>query len=358
MECHMSVKHREVLCQYNYDPLNFLSTRTKTTQASAKQFYLKEHLVTEIQGTLQHSVMQYENHLLAHQQRQAGTRHTHLLATDQQRSVLALIDSTRAHLLAYSPYGHRAPENGLLSLLAFNGERPDPVTGCYLLGNGYRAFNPVLMRFNSPDSWSPFGRGGLNAYGYCVGDPINRQDPNGHIPGLVKDFLRWARIMKPSPKTSSNHTSNSTTGRNSTVTPPNSQPYTVTDDKSVFLGYHGTSVENAQSMLATGVHNDTKHLFITNTYEGARAYANFHTRGEVVSVHTTDFKLLHSNAARGTAKAGTMQIDQVKIAKAAHSSLALTITGDAQVSSNFNRFMSEQEHTNHWVMRFRDVREQ
>ena len=185
MECHMSVKHREVLCQYNYDPLNFLSTRTKTTQASAKQFYLKEHLVTEIQGTLQHSVMQYENHLLAHQQRQAGTRHTHLLATDQQRSVLALIDSTRAHLLAYSPYGHRAPENGLLSLLAFNGERPDPVTGCYLLGNGYRAFNPVLMRFNSPDSWSPFGEGGLNAYGYCVGDPVNQGDKTGHKPGLL-----------------------------------------------------------------------------------------------------------------------------------------------------------------------------
>jgi len=48
------------------------------------------------------------------------------------------------------------------------------------LGNGYRAFNPVLMRFNSPDSLSPFGRGGLNAYAYCVGDPVNRSDPNGH----------------------------------------------------------------------------------------------------------------------------------------------------------------------------------
>ncbi|EGH35731.1 hypothetical protein PSYJA_44541, partial [Pseudomonas syringae pv. japonica str. M301072] len=39
------------------------------------------------------------------------------------------------------------------------------MTGHYLLGNGYRAFNPVLMRFNSPDSLSPFGEGGVNAYG-------------------------------------------------------------------------------------------------------------------------------------------------------------------------------------------------
>jgi RHS repeat-associated protein len=68
----------------------------------------------------------------------------------------------------------------LLSLLGFNGERPDPVTGHYLLGNGYRAFNPVLLRFNSPDSWSPFGEGGLNSYAYCLGDPINRYDPDGH----------------------------------------------------------------------------------------------------------------------------------------------------------------------------------
>jgi RHS repeat-associated protein len=69
----------------------------------------------------------------------------------------------------------------LLSLLAFNGERPDPLTGHYHLGNGYRQFNPVLMRFNSSDSLSPFSDGGLNAYAYCVGDPVNRSDPTGKI---------------------------------------------------------------------------------------------------------------------------------------------------------------------------------
>jgi len=173
--------HRQtLLCRYRYDPLDRLADCTPTAQASSQRFYLKDRLATEIQGARQRSILQHEDQLLAQQQRQNDALETHLLATDQQRSVLAILDATRPHHLAYPPYGHRIPENGLLSLLGFNGERPDPVTGHYLLGNGYRAFNPVLMRFNSPDSWSPFGEGGLNAYGYCEGDPVNRRDPTGH----------------------------------------------------------------------------------------------------------------------------------------------------------------------------------
>jgi RHS repeat-associated protein len=67
------------------------------------------------------------------------------------------------------------------SLAGFNGQRPDPVSGHSHLGNGYRAYNPVLGRFTAPDSWSPFGAGGINPYAYCIGDPINRADPSGHF---------------------------------------------------------------------------------------------------------------------------------------------------------------------------------
>ena len=95
---------------------------------------------------VQRSIMQHGDQLLAEQRCEGGPLETTILATDQQRSVLTTLDSTRPHTLAYTPYGHRIPENGLLSLLGFSGERPDPVTGCYLLGNGYRAFNLFKRR--------------------------------------------------------------------------------------------------------------------------------------------------------------------------------------------------------------------
>ncbi|MVV51077.1 RHS repeat-associated core domain-containing protein [Pseudomonas sp. PB120] len=118
------------------------------------------------------------------------SRKTILLATDQQRSVMNALDVGHSHDLAYSPYGYRPRENGLFSLLGFNGERPDSLTGHYHLGNGYRQFNPVLMRFNSPDSWSPFGAGGLNAYVYCFGDPMNRVELEGHSSSPLMSFWR------------------------------------------------------------------------------------------------------------------------------------------------------------------------
>ncbi|MEH6351356.1 RHS repeat-associated core domain-containing protein [Pseudomonas sp. 3JA] len=170
-----------VLCRYRYDPLDRLADCKPSTEASIQRFYCQSRLATEIQGAVQRSVLQYDDQLLAQLRREDAKVETTLLATDQQRSVLNALDASRLHPLAYTPYGHRPAENGLLSLLGFNGEQPDPVTRHYLLGDGYRAFNPVLMRFNSPDNLSPFGEGGLNAYGYCLGDPINWTDPTGHV---------------------------------------------------------------------------------------------------------------------------------------------------------------------------------
>ncbi|RDH43305.1 hypothetical protein B9G39_07540 [Zooshikella ganghwensis] len=65
--------------------------------------------------------------------------------------------------------------------IGFNGEYIDPITNVYHLGNGYRIYNPRLMRFHSIDSLSPFGDGGINGYSYCLGDPLNLVDPTGHI---------------------------------------------------------------------------------------------------------------------------------------------------------------------------------
>ncbi|POA19080.1 Rhs family protein [Pseudomonas sp. FW300-N1A1] len=171
------------LCRYHYDPLDRQAgcTLTLVQPATLQRFYCKSRLATEIHGAVQTSLFQHDDQLLAQQRHQNDKVDTTLLTTDQQRSVLSALDTIRPHPLAYTPYGHRPAENGLLSLLGFNGERSDPVTGHYHLGNGYRQFNPVLMRFNSPDSWSPFGQGGLNAYAYCDGEPVLGSDPTGHF---------------------------------------------------------------------------------------------------------------------------------------------------------------------------------
>ena len=179
----MPASPRQALrCLYRYDPLDRMIDWAASGQPNIQRFHCKSRLATEIQDAVTYSFFQHDDQVLGQQRHVGTTVDGTLLATDQQHSVLNALDATQRNPLAYSPYGHRPHGNGLLSLLGFNGERPDPVTGHYHLGNGYRQFNPVLMRFNSPDSWSPFGSGGLNAYAYCGGDPVNRADPTGHVP--------------------------------------------------------------------------------------------------------------------------------------------------------------------------------
>ncbi|EJM72697.1 RHS repeat-associated core domain-containing protein [Pseudomonas sp. GM55] len=192
------------LCQYHYDPLDRLIASALPNKPEHQRFYRKSRLATEIQGALHYSIVQHDDQLLAQKIGDGNAFDTTLLATDQQRSVLQTLQANdQRQAIAYSAYGHRPVENGLLSLLGFNGERPDSVTGHYLLGNGYRAFNPVLMRFNSPDSLSPFGKGGLNPYSYCEGDSINRCDPSGNaaIPNFLSNAFRRLReaFNKPEP---------------------------------------------------------------------------------------------------------------------------------------------------------------
>jgi RHS repeat-associated protein len=196
----MQLDQRTLLCQYHYDPLDRLVASTPSAQASVQRFYQKDRLVTEIQGTVHCSIVQYEEQLLAQQQRRNGAMETRLLVTDQQRSVLNVLDANQPSPLSYTAYGHRPADNVLVSPLGFNGESVDRMTGGYLLGS-FRVFNPVLMRFNSPDSvrFSPFGAGGFNAYAYCAGDPVNGVDPTGHILPVPDPFKMWRSPLRKSP---------------------------------------------------------------------------------------------------------------------------------------------------------------
>ncbi|MGY3175392.1 RHS repeat-associated protein [Pseudomonas sp. TE12234] len=186
----MSATRATLLCHYRYDALDRLTGQGLTDTPPLQRFYCKSRLTTEIQGALRQTLFQQGDWLLAQQTQQGVEHDTALLATDLQRSVLhTLKPNHQAQPIAYAPYGHRRFISGWLSLMGFNGERPESLTGHYLLGNGYRAFNPVLMRFNSPDSWSPFGKGGLNAYAYCLGDPANKNDPTGHFSAAINKML-------------------------------------------------------------------------------------------------------------------------------------------------------------------------
>lgn len=78
---------------------------------------------------------------------------------------------------SYTAYGYLRAMSG--AALGFNGELIDRLLLAYALGNGHRFYSPRLMRFCSEDALSPFGKGGVNAYCYCEGDPINRSDPSG-----------------------------------------------------------------------------------------------------------------------------------------------------------------------------------
>jgi RHS repeat-associated protein len=272
----MQSKREMLLCHYRYDPIDRLAAIAPSEQASAQRYYLNDRLATEIQGSVQRSIMQHDDQLLAQQQRQSGTVESRLLATDRQRSVLSMLNANPPSSLAYTPYGHRPLASGLLSLLGFNGERPDPVTGWYLLGNGYRAFNPVLMRFNSPDSWSPFGEGGLNAYAYCKGDSVNLSDPYGHASGwaLIRQNLSKIITTNNSSKVKNQLATHlpSTTTKNLSkssidIYPRNSPPLPL--DTS-FIGYHGSTDNSAASLLA-GI--NSRHM---NTASGLSSGRGFY----------------------------------------------------------------------------------
>lgn len=119
-----------------------------------------------------------------------------LMATNSQHSIIFACAQGKAGLVNYLPFGFASALFQMPTRLKFTGEQQDPLTGFYLLGNGYRSFSPTLGRFVSPDTVSPFGKGGLNSYAYCNGDPVNQVDPEGRA-GRPNPLIRTAqRVLR------------------------------------------------------------------------------------------------------------------------------------------------------------------
>lgn len=167
-----------VLKEYRYDSIDRLVALNMYSNVTLQRFYCGATLSNELSITALLSHVRAGTQRLGVRIREVGGASAlALIACEQQGSVLLDLSEAGQQRLAYTPYGEGA-EPGLPG---FNGEQPDRLTGNYLLGNGYRAYNPALMRFHSPDSFSPFGGGGLSTYSYCLGDPVNRVDPTGHM---------------------------------------------------------------------------------------------------------------------------------------------------------------------------------
>ncbi|WP_109513634.1 RHS repeat domain-containing protein [Pseudomonas ovata] len=174
---------------YRYDPLDTLSG-----QDDDQRFYCGGQLTTRVSDAGQVSYLRGAEQLLA----EHGSDEPQLLATDSNNSVLGQLDNDGVDGHRYTAYGHSVPKPE--GSVGYNGEFTEPATRWQLLGNGYRAYNPVLMRFHSPDNLSPFEEGGVNAYMYCGGDPVNQVDPSGHSPwGRLIRFFRGKEIAQNIP---------------------------------------------------------------------------------------------------------------------------------------------------------------
>lgn len=151
-------------------------------------FFLQQGKVhTALSGTSAMVCVRAQPEIVAETRLEQESTRTALLATDGVQTVVVVKSQAQGESVAYNAYGYHTPHDIPPHRPAFNGHLL--VNSQYLLGNGYRSYNPALMRFHSPDSFSPFGAGGLNCYAYCMDDPVNFSDPDGHSPRLRSNSL-------------------------------------------------------------------------------------------------------------------------------------------------------------------------
>jgi RHS repeat-associated protein len=168
-----------VLSRYHYDARGKLVCQEVPGKPDYHLYYREDSLIAASSGNAQLSYVSDGHFYWGQISQENGQTATSLWASDAHQSTIAWLNNNQpnqVHTQWYTPYGSCAGG----SAICWNGQWRDPVTGWYHLGNGYRVYNPVLMRFHTPDSWSPFTSGEINAYAYCLGDPVNRVDPSGH----------------------------------------------------------------------------------------------------------------------------------------------------------------------------------
>ena len=152
-----------------------MSQGTAKTPLSRFFYASNNTLICQV-GSLNTRLTYGDKHLVA----QAQKTTTALLQTLAPNTVIAMRGTECSHVQIYTPYGFSRVDT-MLTSAAYAGAWRDSASGNYSLGAGRRFMSPVLQRFLSSDDFSPFGGGGINAYAYCEGDPINNFDPSGRV---------------------------------------------------------------------------------------------------------------------------------------------------------------------------------
>ncbi|HEK1011341.1 TPA: hypothetical protein SMP92_004661 [Pseudomonas putida] len=149
-------------------------------QAQTTYFFYQDGKITTVQeGQLHRAIFRAVNVPLA-EQKTADAKDTSLLAIDGKNSIFTAQNAHGDEAHSFTAYGHNPTLSSAKTLLGYNGEQ-HASEDLYILGRGTRCYSTKMGRFLSPDAFSPFGRGGINAYAYCNGDPINYFDDSGNM---------------------------------------------------------------------------------------------------------------------------------------------------------------------------------
>ncbi|WP_350298365.1 RHS repeat-associated core domain-containing protein [Pseudomonas putida] len=152
----------------------------KNSPDTPKYFYQTSKLTTVIGNDQKRSILRIGTLPLAESAgKEAGS--SQLFATDEMDSVLVVsTPDGKQKNHTYTPFGYNDKLPSGSPAIGFNGEFILDNIHLYLLGQGHRGFSTEMRRFIGPDNAeSPFARGGVNAFAYCVNDPVNRKDETG-----------------------------------------------------------------------------------------------------------------------------------------------------------------------------------